>query len=78
MFQRLGINPWILIFIVIATAAPFFFPYQSPFYLNAYYNAGEKAFTHKQGQKLSIVFTSVTLSAIIVSIPFWQFIGLIK
>jgi len=75
---KLGIHPWILVFIVSLTAAPFFFPYQSTIYLTAYYSSGEKAFSHRQGRKLALIFSVVTVLAVIISIPFWQYLGLIR
>jgi di/tricarboxylate transporter len=78
IFMKLGINPWVLVFILGVTSAPFFFPYQSPIYLTAYYSSNEKAFTHKQGQKLSIIFAVVSVATIVLSIPYWRLLGLMK
>ncbi|OME68793.1 hypothetical protein BSK65_15945 [Paenibacillus odorifer] len=36
----MGIHPRLLVFLIQLSTAPFFFAYQLPTYLNAYYSAG--------------------------------------
>ncbi len=75
--QQAGIHPWILVFIILLTSDPFFFSYQSPTYLTAYLSAEGKAFSHKQGQKVALCYGLVVIIALLLSIPFWRYCGLI-
>jgi anion transporter len=75
--SSMGMHPWVLIFVLLISLSPFFFSFQSPIYLTAYYSTGGKAFSHKQGKILSICFTIVVLVTIIMCIPLWKMFGLI-
>jgi len=77
LFESLNIDPWILIFIVLLSADPFFVSYQSEVYLAAYYTSNEKGFTHAQGRKMAFLYCSVVIIIIFASIPFWRMIGLL-
>ncbi|MEX1030137.1 MAG: SLC13 family permease [Paenibacillaceae bacterium] len=77
LFQSLGIDPWILIFIVLLSADPFIVPYQSEVYLAAYYSSNEKGFTHRQGRKLAFLYCGAVIVIVFASIPFWTMIGLL-
>jgi C4-dicarboxylate transporter len=76
--QGIGIHPWILVMVVLLASDPFFYASQSTTYLTAYYSTEEKSFSHKQGQKLSVYYAAMVLLSIVLSIPFWQMLGLIK
>ena len=76
--QGIGINPWVLVLVILLASDPFFYASQSTTYLTAYYSAEEKSFSHRQGQKLSLYFAVLTVLAIVLSIPFWQLMGLIR
>jgi anion transporter len=77
LFQSLGIDPWILIFIVLLSADPFIVPYQSEVYLAAYYSSNEKGFSHQQGRKIGFLYCAVVILIVFASIPFWKMIGLL-
>ncbi|WP_440961180.1 hypothetical protein ACN6KS_01505 [Paenibacillus nitricinens] len=36
----MGIQPWVLVFLIVLSTDPIFFAYQLPTYLTAYYSAG--------------------------------------
>lgn len=73
-----GIHPWIFVFVILLATDPFFFTYQSPTYLTAYYSSEGKSFTHAQGQKIALAYAIAIVLAITVSVPYWEWIGLIK
>lgn len=75
--QSVGIHPWILVFVILLGTDPFFFTYQSPTYLTAYYSSEGKAFTHRQGQKMGVLYAAAVVIAVLCSIPYWRWIGLI-
>jgi len=61
-----GIHPWILVFVILLCTDPFFFSYQSPTYLTAYYSSEGKAFTHRQGQRVGVLYALAVLAAVLV------------
>lgn len=73
----LGIHPWVLVFLILLSTDPFFFAYQSPTYLTAYYSAEGKAFTHKQAQKIALGYGLAVILLEILCIPYWRWLGLI-
>jgi len=76
--QQAGIHPWIFVFVILLATDPFFFTYQSPTYLTAYYSSEGKSFSHKQGQKIALGYALAIILAIAASVPYWEWIGLIK
>ncbi|WP_276356208.1 SLC13 family permease [Cohnella caldifontis] len=75
---KAGIHPWVLVFVILLATDPFFFSYQSPTYLTAYYSAEEKSFTHRQGQWTAVFYAAAVFAAVLVSVPFWSWLGLIR
>lgn len=76
--QQAGIHPWIFVFVILLATDPFFFAYQSPTYLTAYYSSEGKAFTHRQGQQIALVYAAAVILAVILCVPYWKWIGLIS
>ncbi|WP_168735411.1 SLC13 family permease [Cohnella fermenti] len=76
--DQAGIHPWVLIFAILLATDPFFFTFQSPTYLLAYYSAEGKSFTHRQGQKVAIGYAVAVIAAVLLSVPYWKWIGLIR
>lgn len=74
---KAGIHPWILVFVVLLSTDPFFFSYQSPTYLTAYFSSDERAFSHRQGQQIALAYAAAVVLAVIASIPYWQWLGLL-
>ncbi|WP_339317900.1 SLC13 family permease [Paenibacillus sp. FSL R10-2734] len=73
----IGIHPWVLVFLILLSTDPFFFAYQSPTYLTAYYSAEGKAFTHKQARKIALGYGLAVILLAILCIPYWRWLGLI-
>lgn len=76
--EAAGVHPWILVFIILLCTDPFFFSYQSPTYLTAYYSSEGKAFDHRQGQRVGLAYAMAVVAAVAVSVPYWMWIGLIS
>ncbi|MBM7868209.1 cyclic nucleotide-binding domain-containing protein [Heliobacterium gestii] len=76
--SQAGIHPWILVFVILLTTDPFFFPYQSPTYLMTYYCTEEKAFSHRQGQWVAIAYAVMIYLSVLISVPYWRLLGLIR
>ncbi|QRG66776.1 SLC13 family permease [Brevibacillus choshinensis] len=76
--EKAGIHPWIFVFVILLATDPFFFPYQSPTYLTAYYSSDGKSFTHRQGQIIALAYAFAIILAVSVSVPYWTWLGLIS
>ncbi|QMV40870.1 SLC13 family permease [Cohnella cholangitidis] len=76
--EQAGVHPWVLVFVVLLCTDPFFFAYQSPTYLTAYYSAEGKSFHHRQGQWVALGYAAAVIVAVMASVPYWQWLGLIK
>lgn len=75
--SAMGIHPWIMVFVILLATDPFFFKYQSPTYLNAFYSSAGKLFTHQQGQKLAFAYALAVVLLVTLSLPYWKWLGLI-
>jgi hypothetical protein len=76
--EQAGVHPWVLVFVILLCTDPFFFAYQSPTYLTAYYSAEGKSFHHRQGQWVALGYAAAVIAAVMASVPYWQWLGLIK
>ncbi|WP_217595089.1 SLC13 family permease [Cohnella sp. GbtcB17] len=72
-----GIHPWVLVFVILLSTDPFFFAYQSPTYLTAYYSAEGRSFTHRQGQLTALGYGIAVLLLTVACVPYWKWLGLI-
>ncbi|MFC5701996.1 SLC13 family permease [Cohnella faecalis] len=75
--DQAGIHPWIVVFVILLSTDPFFFSYQSPTYLTAYYSSEGKSFSHRQGRMVALGYALAVLAVTIVSVPYWKWLGLI-
>lgn len=73
-----GINPFIIGLIVILCGNPWFLPHQSTVYQNVVNGTEGKSFRHEQVLRLAFTHFVITLFVIIISVPYWQNIGLIR
>ena len=72
-----GVDPWVVAITVILATNLWLYPQQNVLYLTAYYATEERAFTHAQARPLAIAYTAFVFLAILISIPYWRWIGLI-
>ncbi len=73
----IGVNPWVVALTIQMMMVQFLYPQQNVVYLSAYYGTGERAFSHEQARPLALAFTAFTLISLLVSIPYWRWLGLI-
>jgi anion transporter len=73
-----GINPWIVAIIGVASTNVWNVYYQNSTYLTAYYATGGVMVNHSQAAKMSAAYMLISLIGFLVSIPFWQLLGLIQ
>lgn len=71
------INPWVTGFIVYCSTNIWNMFYQNSTFLTSYYAAGGEMVTHKQMVPLSYAYCTISIIALLLSIPFWKFLGLV-
>lgn len=76
--EAMGIHPWVLVFIILLATDPFFFTYQSPTYLTAYYSTEGKSFTHRQAQKVALGYGLAVFLVALLCVPYWKWLHLIN
>jgi len=75
---KVGFSPLALGLVLLAALNTWVPSYQSPVYLTGYYAADGKSFTHAQSARLGIAYLFIVLVALIPSVYYWQWLGLIK
>jgi hypothetical protein len=73
-----GIDPFALCLVVLISGNPWFFPYQNSVYLNLLEATEGKVFNHHQTRMAAFAHVAAVQAAIIVSVPWWRFLGLVR
>lgn len=73
----LGLHPFIVGLVVLASANPWFLPYQNWMYQNLLEDTEGKLFDHKQTLQLAFIHIFIVLGAVAVSMLYWKYLGLI-
>lgn len=71
------VHPWIVVITVLATFTLWVLPNQSVSYILAYESSEERMFSHQQARKVCFAFIAVTLMGLLVSLPYWRWLGLV-
>ena len=72
-----GVEPWVVGIAIYATVNPWFVPYQNPIYLAAYYAVDGKMTSHGAAARYCAVYLACCLAALAISVPYWQWMGLL-
>ena len=72
-----GFNPWVVGFAMYAVITPWFVLYQSATYLAAFYSVDGQMARHADLAKYCVVYTLICMLALVVSVPYWQWMGLL-
>ena len=72
-----GVNPWVVGIAVYAVVNPWFVLYQNPVYLAAYYSVDGEMVRHADMAKYCVLYMLICLFGLAVSVPYWQFLGLL-
>lgn len=77
--QAIGINPWVGGVIAYVVAQPFFFKYQNPNIIIGYEAAGgDEKLNFTSLIPYSLVYHIIAVTGLLLSIPYWQYLGFIK
>jgi DASS family divalent anion:Na+ symporter len=71
------IEPWVIGITALVTTNMWFLPYQSTIYQVLYYGTDGQAFSHAQLRPLALVYGAACLLGLVVSVPYWQALGLL-
>ena len=77
MAASVGVNPWVLGFSAYALVIAWFAKYRSPIYLAAFYAVDGKMAKHSELAKYCGVYLATCLVGLAVSVPYWQWMGLL-
>ena len=77
MAASVGVNSWVLGFSAYALVIAWFAKYQSPIYLAAFYAVDGKMAKHSELAKYCGVYLVTCLVGLAVSVPYWQWMGLL-
>jgi TRAP-type C4-dicarboxylate transport system permease large subunit len=72
-----GVHPWIVMFTAMLANNLWLYPQQNVLYQAAYFATGERSFSHEQARPLAFAFPAFVFIALLASIPYWQWLGLI-
>jgi len=73
-----GINPWLIVFIVLIFSDSWFLPYQCSYYQSFLELTQDKnLFNTKLFLKFNLWLNLARVVAVVVSIPFWKYLGLL-
>lgn len=73
-----GVHPWVLAICVLAGANTWLFPQQSTGYLAVYHGSEGRLFSHEQARPLALAYPAFVLVGVLVSIPWWRALGLVR
>lgn len=75
---NLGINPFVIALVTLASANPWIFPYQNIFFCLMLEATDGKLFSHKQTRKMAFAHIVIVLAAVAISVPHWKALALIR
>ncbi len=74
-----GINPWVIGMVSYVSVMVWYLPYQNANFLSAFAAAGgEDRVAYKHTVKASVAYMIISLIGLLISVPYWKFLGLIK
>ena len=74
----LGIHPFIVALVALVAGNPFLVPFQNAVYFNFLESTERKLFSHSQAKRYSWAQMAAALAAVVLSIPVWRLMGLIR
>ena len=72
-----GVDPWVVLFVVMLSNNLWLYPEQNVLYQAVYHATGERAFSHRQVRTFAFAYPAFVLIAVLAAVPYWRLIGLI-
>ena len=76
--QSVGVDAWVVVVAVSLATNVWVYPQQNMLYLTAFYATGERAFSHQQARPLALAYPLFVLVALLASVPYWRWLGLLQ
>ena len=76
--ETVGVHPGVMILATIIIGECFLLGYQDGPYQIAYCGGNGTAFSHGQARKILAARYGATLLALLISVPYWRLLGLIR
>ena len=73
----IGVEPWVVIITLVAGPSLWFLPGQAPAYLVAQAASEGRLYSRAQSRTVALGYAVVTLLAVVLSVPYWHFLGLL-
>ena len=74
----MGYNPFLVVLVVLALSNTWIVPQQNSIYLGLYSATEGRSFSHRQARPLALVHAALGILAVLITVPFWRFLGLIS
>lgn len=78
MALQAGISPWVIGFIIYCATNVWNAFYQNSTFMVAFYSTGGEMVTHRQMIVFSITYMIICLAGLLISVPYWKYLALIK
>jgi branched-chain amino acid transport system substrate-binding protein len=75
--STLGLHPFVVGLVVLASANPWFLPYQNWMYQNLLQDTEGRLFDHKQTLQLAFIHIFIIMGAVTISTLYWKYLGMI-
>jgi anion transporter len=75
--SAIGVEPWVVVLVLLATSITWFFPTQTRSYLVAYSATEGRLFSHRQARTFGLAYAGWTLAAIVACVPYWRALGML-
>lgn len=75
---QMGINPWVVGMVIYCMLSPWLVSYQNALYLIARYSTQDEMVKHREMARFCIIYLINCLIALLVSVPFWQYLNLLQ
>ena len=74
----MGINPWIMVMIILTASEVWFFRFQIDWHTLAYSTAEGKGFSYPLMSRINFFYALAYIVGLMAAIPYWRYLGLMN
>jgi branched-chain amino acid transport system substrate-binding protein len=78
ILTSIGINPLVSGLVALASANPWMLKQSNSIFRNVWKSSGSKLFHHEDAMKMAFLHIAIVAIAVVVSVPYWIWLGLIR
>ena len=71
-------SPWVMTMIILIASEVWFFPFQVDWHTLAYSTTDGKGFSYRLMSRINPIYAGAYIVALIVAIPYWRYLGLMR